>query len=156
MLSARLAGRVRTLTAFDIDPACVRTAEARLGGVPAGSDDPAAPRVFQADLLGDLPPLEPADLVVCCEVLEHVPDPEVALDRLHGLTRRHLIASVPREPLWRALNMARLKYLPTFGNTPGHIQHWSSRAFVALMSRRFRLLEVRRPLPWTMILAEKV
>lgn len=149
VLSARHADRLRRLDAFDVDAGCVETARVRLAG--------AAPEVsvFQGDLIGTLPPLPPADLVLCCEVLEHVRDPLAALDRLHDLSGRFVILSVPREPLWRVMNMARLKYLGAFGNTPGHIQHWSARAFRALVARRFTVLEVRQPPPWTMILAQR-
>lgn len=93
-----------------------------------------------------------AELVVCCEVLEHLPDPELALDKLAELARPWLIASVPREPLWRALNLARLSYVRELGNTPGHLNHWSRGAFVSLLGSRFEVIEVRSPLPWTMAL----
>ncbi|UOM36768.1 bifunctional 2-polyprenyl-6-hydroxyphenol methylase/3-demethylubiquinol 3-O-methyltransferase UbiG [Acuticoccus sp. I52.16.1] len=95
-----------------------------------------------------------APLVVCCEVLEHIDDPEEALDVLVELAKPYLLASVPREPLWRALNMSRLKYVENFGNTPGHVNHWSSRSFVAFLERRFEVIAVSRPLPWTMVLAK--
>ena len=108
---------------------------------------------FQVRSVYELEPArDGADLVVCCEVLEHLERPEEALRALQRIAGRHLIFSVPREPLWRALNLARLKYLGSLGNTPGHLQHWSSRAFTRLLSRYFELLEVRTPLPWTMAL----
>ncbi|MHA1567624.1 MAG: class I SAM-dependent methyltransferase [Alphaproteobacteria bacterium] len=93
-----------------------------------------------------------ADLIVCCEVLEHLEDPEQALQVLQKVVLNHLIVSVPREPLWRALNMMRGKYLSQWGNTPGHIQHWSKGGFVRLLSKYFQVVEVRTPLPWTMLL----
>jgi 2-polyprenyl-3-methyl-5-hydroxy-6-metoxy-1,4-benzoquinol methylase len=93
-----------------------------------------------------------AELIVCCEVLEHLDDPERALDVLAGLARPWLIASVPREPLWRALNLARLSYVGELGNTPGHLNHWSKRDFVRFLTRRFEVGEVRNPTPWTMVL----
>lgn len=92
-----------------------------------------------------------ADLVVCCEVLEHLDDPEEGLRALQRIVGRHLILSVPREPIWRALNLARGKYVGQAGNTPGHVQHWSSTAFVRLVSRYFRVGPVLTPLPWTML-----
>jgi hypothetical protein len=64
----------------------------------------------------------------------------------------HLLVSVPREPLWRALNVARGTYLRDLGNTPGHVNHWSKRAFVALLSRYGSVEEARSPFPWTMVL----
>lgn len=150
IISARYAPRLDALTAFDVDAACVATARARL------SSFAATKAVFQADLTDAAVTLPAADVVMCCEVLEHVPDPEAALARLATLTRRHLIVSVPREPLWRGLNMARLKYLTSLGNTPGHIQHWSRRGFRTLVSGCFQVVETRTPLPWTMVLARKI
>jgi 2-polyprenyl-3-methyl-5-hydroxy-6-metoxy-1,4-benzoquinol methylase len=93
-----------------------------------------------------------AELVLCCEVLEHLEDPERALDVLAELARPWLIASVPREPLWRALNLARLSYVRQLGNTPGHLSHWSKGGFVRFLTRRFEVVEVLTPLPWTMAL----
>lgn len=93
-----------------------------------------------------------ADLVVCCEVLEHLENPEAGLQALQRITNRHLIVSVPLEPLWCALNLARGKYITRWGNTPGHIQHWSKSGFVRLVSKYFEVDEVRSPFPWTMIL----
>lgn len=93
-----------------------------------------------------------ADLVVCCEVLEHLEEPERGLSALARITAGHLIVSVPREPIWRLLNLARGKYLGALGNTPGHLQHWSTKGFVDFVSSRFDVLEVLTPLPWTMLL----
>jgi SAM-dependent methyltransferase len=93
-----------------------------------------------------------AELVVCCEVLEHLEDPKCGLDVIAGLARPWLIASVPREPLWRALNLARLSYVGALGNTPGHVSHWSRGSFTRFLAERFEVVAVRSPLPWTMAL----
>jgi 2-polyprenyl-3-methyl-5-hydroxy-6-metoxy-1,4-benzoquinol methylase len=140
---ARKGLRVRGTDAFGkvLDEARDR---ARSAGVEIG---------FEATPVEELDPeRHSAELIVCCEVLEHVADPESALETLAGLARPWLIASVPREPLWRALNMARLAYLADLGNTPGHLGHWSKRHFARLLSSRFEVVEVRSPLPWTMAL----
>jgi 2-polyprenyl-3-methyl-5-hydroxy-6-metoxy-1,4-benzoquinol methylase len=92
------------------------------------------------------------DLASAIEVLEHVPDPEHTVAEMARVARRHLLASVPREPLWRGLNMARGAYIKDLGNTPGHVNHWSRRAFVSLLSRHGRVIDVRSPFPWTMLL----
>jgi hypothetical protein len=78
-------------------------------------------------------------------VLEHLPDTPGALSVLRRLARPYLIVSVPREPLWRALNIARGQYWSDLGNTPGHLQHWSTRRFTALNARQFDVVEVRTP-----------
>jgi 2-polyprenyl-3-methyl-5-hydroxy-6-metoxy-1,4-benzoquinol methylase len=92
------------------------------------------------------------DLASAIEVLEHVPDPEHTLAEMARCAERHLLVSVPREPLWRMLNMARGAYWPALGNTPGHLNHWSRRSFVRLLSSYGQVAEVRSPFPWTMLL----
>jgi 2-polyprenyl-3-methyl-5-hydroxy-6-metoxy-1,4-benzoquinol methylase len=92
------------------------------------------------------------DVASAIEVLEHVPDPEHTLAEMARCAQRHLLVSVPREPLWRMLNMTRGAYWPALGNTPGHLNHWSRRAFVALLERHGAVVEMRSPFPWTMLL----
>lgn len=94
-----------------------------------------------------------AELVMCCEVLEHLERPEEALKILAGLAAKYLILSVPNEPLWRVLNFARGKYLSDWGNTPGHLNHWSPGAFRAFLEKELVIEQVRCPLPWTVVLA---
>ncbi|MGA2924765.1 MAG: class I SAM-dependent methyltransferase [Solirubrobacteraceae bacterium] len=92
------------------------------------------------------------DLVTAIETLEHVADPALALAGMARVARRHLLVSVPREPLWRLLNIARGAYLRELGNTPGHVNHWSERGFATLLSRHGEIVQARAPLPWTMLL----
>ncbi|HEX4733903.1 MAG TPA: class I SAM-dependent methyltransferase [Thermoleophilaceae bacterium] len=92
------------------------------------------------------------DLAGAIEVLEHVPDPERTVAEMARVAKGWLLVSVPREPLWRGLNMARGAYLKDLGNTPGHINHWSKRSFVSMLSRHGTVDEVRSPFPWTMVL----
>jgi len=92
------------------------------------------------------------DLASAIEVLEHVPEPEATLAEMARVASRHLLVSVPREPLWRGLNMARGAYWRDLGNTPGHVNHWSKRGFVSLLSRYGAVEEARSPFPWTMLL----
>jgi 2-polyprenyl-3-methyl-5-hydroxy-6-metoxy-1,4-benzoquinol methylase len=92
------------------------------------------------------------DMATAIEVLEHVPDPEATVAEMARVAKRHLLVSVPREPLWRGLNMARGAYVGSLGNTPGHVNHWSKRGFVRLLSRHGEVVEARSPFPWTMLL----
>lgn len=111
-----------------------------------------APERFAVRSIYDVEPeRDSADLIVCCEVMEHLEQPQKALQALQRITTSDLILSVPREPLWRVLNLARGKYVPALGNTPGHLQHWSRRGFISLVSRFFDVVEVVSPLPWTML-----
>lgn len=96
------------------------------------------------------------DLIIMLQVLEHLSSPERALAELSRVSRRHIIVGVPREPLWRVLNVVRLKYLRSLGNTPGHVHHWSVRGFCEFVERSFGpVVAVETPIPWTLVLAER-
>ncbi len=102
------------------------------------------------------PERDAAELIVCCEVLEHLERPEEALEVLARLAHPHLIVSVPREPVWSLMNLARGKYLSSLGNTPGHVQRWSRASFLRLLSSHVHVVKVVTPIPWTMALCRVV
>lgn len=113
-------------------------------------------RTFEIGSTYELPISSSAiDLVIACEVLEHLSQPQLALDELDRVARKWILVSVPREPLWRMLNFARGKYWNSFGNTPGHLQHFSQRALLARLETKWQVCKVKSPLPWTMVLACK-
>jgi ubiquinone/menaquinone biosynthesis C-methylase UbiE len=97
------------------------------------------------------------DMIFLLEVLEHLDYPDKALAEIARVLKPDgfLVLGVPREPLWCMLNMARGKYLKHFGNTPGHLNHWSTLTLQAYLMRHFGTLKaVRTPLPWTLVLAQ--
>lgn len=98
------------------------------------------------------------DLVFLLEVLEHLDYPDLALKELNRITKPggYLILGVPREPIWRFLNMSRAKYVKDFGNTPGHLNHWSSSGVKKIITENFgSVVSIAQPLPWTQVLAKK-
>lgn len=98
------------------------------------------------------------NLVVCSEVLEHLESPERALKKIKELLADEgvVLLSVPNEPIWRVLNMCRGKYWKEFGNTPGHIQHWSKKKFYAMLKKNdWNIIDQKSPFPWTMVLVTK-
>jgi ubiquinone/menaquinone biosynthesis C-methylase UbiE len=94
------------------------------------------------------------DAVFVMEVLEHLEDPERGLAEVCRVSKRWVLVTVPHEPIWRMLNLARFRYISALGNTPGHLNHWSSRSFKKFVGRFADVRELRKPLPWTVILAE--
>lgn len=98
-------------------------------------------------------PEDRADVMVCCEILEHLEHPQKAMVVLRQLRARQYVFSVPREPIWRMLNVCRGRYWRALGNTPGHLNHWSKRGFLHFLSDlHFQPSRVANPLPWTMVL----
>lgn len=96
------------------------------------------------------------DLVVCCEVLEHLKNPLAGLKEIRRITKKYAIISVPVEPLWRFLNIIRGKYLKDLGNTPGHLNHWSILSMQKLIKKSgFKIRKRLFPLPWQFFLIEK-
>lgn len=165
---ARVVDSIRFDSLLDVgcgEGMLLRSLESRLGGVAcyAVDEDPVEVR----DAVGNLPfcsvgvgsaygiPVRDrsVDLVICTEVLEHLATPWVALDEFARVSRRYVLVSAPREPLWRILNMARGAYWPDWGNTPGHLNHWSSRALRRFLSSRFTVVRQLAPPPWTVLLA---
>ena len=91
------------------------------------------------------------ELVCAVEVLEHLARPASALTELARVSSRALILTVPREPLWRVANVLSGRYLRDLGNTPGHVNHWSSGRFLRLVGSVGTITRVRRPFPWILV-----
>ena len=127
-----------TVTGVDLNPDSVEFAAKR---VPSGDF-----------LVGDLTALpfedDSFDLVLCLEVLEHIPDPAPALAELSRVSRGDIVLSVPSEPWFRLGSLARGKYLEGWGNHPEHVNHWNPRSFRDFLGASTRVVSVDRATPW--------
>ncbi len=126
------------VTGVDLNPDSVRFAASRL------PED----RFDTADLLALPFDDDSFDLVLCLEVLEHIPDPRPALAELSRVSSSELILSVPHEPWFRLGSLARGKYVSGFGNHPEHVNHWNPRSFREFLSVSVEPVEVTTSLPW--------
>lgn len=93
------------------------------------------------------------DLVLCNEVLEHVPDPRGVLRELRRVARAHCVLSVPHEPWFRLLNFCRGRNLTRLGNDVEHLHNWTAGRFARLVESELPVVRVARSLPWTIVLA---
>jgi ubiquinone/menaquinone biosynthesis C-methylase UbiE len=145
IVTERIARRLReaAVVGLDVgDPGLVAEWEERARGNLA----------FHAGSAYSLPYPDGAFELVCAlEVLEHLERPAAGLEELARVSSRALVLSVPREPLWRALNVASGRYVRALGDTPGHVNHWSRRAFVRFAARAGEVRRVRSPVPWTVV-----
>ena len=94
------------------------------------------------------------DLVICCEVLEHLDRPGVALKEITRVSKKYCILSVPQEPLFRTSNFLSGKNLLRLGDDPEHIQHWTKGQFIDLLSRFLKIVKMAKPFPWLVVLCE--
>jgi len=97
--------------------------------------------------------LQKFDLLLCLEVLEHLPKPVKILEQISQEYVGHCIFSVPNEPVYRLTRMILFRQdVRRFGNHPDHVNHWSSGSFQRLAAKYFRVERVVRPYPWTVVL----
>lgn len=122
----------------DLNPDSVAFAQERL---------PAA-RIRQADIL-DLPFGDSRfDLVICLEVLEHIPEPAPALAELARVSHSDILISAPHEPWFRLGSFARGKYVRTWGNQPEHVNHWNRASLRSFLERQVEVVSLEASLPW--------
>ncbi len=94
------------------------------------------------------------DIVLANEILEHLDSPERALEQIGRVARRYVICSVPNEPFFSIGNMLRGSHWSRLGKTPAHVNFWSRRAFVKLLSQYFEVQKVKPCFPWVFVLCE--
>lgn len=134
-LDGMLSGSV---TGVDLNPESVEFAAKR---IPSGQ--------FQVADLTVLPFEDDSfELVLCLEVLEHIPNPAPALAELSRVCRGNIVLSVPSEPWFRLGSLARGKYLKGWGNHPEHVNHWNPRSLHRFLEAGTEVVSVERSTPW--------
>lgn len=95
------------------------------------------------------------DVVIYSEVLEHLEHPDKALKELRRVTKKYAVLSVPNEPIFMMSNFLRGKNWSRWGNDIEHINHWSTGAFKKFVEAEMKVIDVKRPFPWTLLVTEK-
>jgi 2-polyprenyl-3-methyl-5-hydroxy-6-metoxy-1,4-benzoquinol methylase len=109
---------------------------------------------FRTGSAYDLPFADGSYDVVCAiEVLEHLERPRDALAEMARVAGRALLLSVPNEPGWRIAHLVAGRNVRALGNTPGHINHWSKRAFVRMASE-LGGVRAETVFPWTLAVVD--
>jgi ubiquinone/menaquinone biosynthesis C-methylase UbiE len=91
------------------------------------------------------------DLVVCLEVLEHLPEPARALRELRRVARAGCLLSVPHEPFFRLGNLLRGRNVTRLGDPTDHLQHWGAREFTAFCERELAVRTRTTAFPWLIV-----
>ena len=82
----------------------------------------------------------PADMLICSDVIEHMPNPSELLTKFATTSCRYFIISTPSLEL-----MADKGWSPRLGppRNPSHIREWSAVEFGSYVSRFLRIIEHR-------------
>jgi SAM-dependent methyltransferase len=98
---------------------------------------------------GMLPfPDRAANLVMCIEVLEHLPTVEPAVAELARITGGRCVVSVPYEPWFRLGNLGRGKNVRRLGNDPEHLRAFTPGRLRRTLSASFAEVRVVPAFPW--------
>lgn len=97
------------------------------------------------------PEFEAHDLIICCEVMEHLVNPEKAVERFYQMNAKHYLFGVPNEPWFRLTAFLRGKNVSRWGNPIDHVNHWNKRSFEKMLSKYFEIKQVRTPYPWLLV-----
>lgn len=123
---------------IDLNPESVAFAKQRVPGA----------ELSEGNLLDLQFPDSSFDLVLCLEVLEHLPDPAAGLSELVRVSSRDIVISVPHEPWFRLGSLARGKYVKTWGNHPEHVNHWNPKSFGTFLGQQAEVVQIRTSMPW--------
>jgi SAM-dependent methyltransferase len=138
-LAARLPGT--RFEGLELDEGALRQARARCPAVPVVRGD-ACHLPF-----GD----GSFDLVVCLEVLEHLPDPRRALREARRVASHGCLLSVPHEPYFRLGNFLRGKNVTRLGDPSDHRQHWSADGFARFCGQELSVRARTGAFPWLLL-----
>lgn len=135
----------------------------RLVGVDLREDALSAAREFLPDYefrrqdLLTWAPAEKFDLIIASQVLEHLPRPDLYLQKLLSLVSKEgrLLLTVPWEPFFRLSNLARGRDILRLGNHPEHVNLWGRNEFVNFVSQHAVVAEVGSIFPFTLVMAKQ-
>lgn len=89
-----------------------------------------------------------ADLVMCIEVLEHLPTVAPAVAELARITGGRCVVSVPYEPWFRLGNLGRGKNIGRLGNDPEHVHAFTPGRLRRTLAVSFADVRVVTAFPW--------
>jgi ubiquinone/menaquinone biosynthesis C-methylase UbiE len=82
------------------------------------------------------------DTVLAMEILEHVRNPDDALDELERVAKKNIVITVPNDPYFMMANFFRGKNFRSFGNPWDHIHHFNKKSLQRYLSTKFPDVEV--------------
>ncbi len=94
-------------------------------------------------------------LVICLEVLEHLPNSAIGLRELSRVSSDYILISVPHEPFFRGANFLRGKHINAWGNDPEHLHNYSGYKFRHMVQQVVDIVWHGYSFPWQIALTKK-
>ena len=89
------------------------------------------------------------DYVVAIEILEHLPEPDLAVAELARVTRHGGLITVPWEPWFSLMVLSGSgSHVRRLGREPEHIQAFGPNELSELLYSQFGTVTIRKTLPW--------
>ncbi len=99
------------------------------------------------------------DIVICTEVMEHLKEPDTALQELARVAKKTILLTVPNEPWFCMGNLLVGKNISRLGNPEDHVNHWSRKKFVKYVEKQYLPFgggyQSDRSFPWSIIVYKK-
>lgn len=95
------------------------------------------------------------DLVICLEVLEHLPYYAKALEELIRLSKKKLIISVPNEPWFTILRFLGGQNILQLGKHPEHVNFWNKKLFLKFLKETGMRVKVDTCGPWLIAVIDR-
>jgi SAM-dependent methyltransferase len=96
-------------------------------------------------------PLRRADTVMAVELLEHLPNPKVAVDEMARVAD-HMLITVPHTALFRLVNLLSLKNVRNLGDDPDHKGAYNQKKLKGLLAS-LEVLTLKKVGVWLLALA---
>lgn len=107
---------------------------------------------YKVDEIDTLPTWD-FDLIIATEVLEHLENPKDAIKKLKAVSNNGgiILITIPNEPYFRLGNLCALKYIRSFGSTPGHLHNWTKGQISTLLRNMGYDFEIKSSSFWNII-----
>ena len=141
-------GLVKEIMGIDLDHERVEYAQNKYPNIRFCIED-----VYELKL-----PKNKYDYVMALEILEHLPEPSLALENMRKIIKPNgfIILSVPYEPYFQIGNVLRGKHLKRLGKTPAHLHFWSKNGLINMINDKINVEYYHNlaTFPWQVILGQ--
>jgi len=94
------------------------------------------------------------ELVIASQVMEHLRNPNLYLEKLVSISDKYLLLTVPWEPFFRLSNLTRGRDILRLGNHPEHVNLWGASQFERLVKNHANIIKSETIFPFLIVVAK--